>query len=616
MNITVLNPGAFEAPIKELLNETTASWGDGGVTVTLEKCDEGVRVVSDGSNVTLYYSDLTSLFRGIGTIAVREGSYDVVEKLKYRQLGNMIDCSRNAVARVETVKRFCRISALMGFNMLQLYTEDTYEIEGEPYFGHLRGRYTGDELREIDAYASQFGIEVIPCIQTLAHLNAIFRWREYQPLRDTGNILNVGLERTYELIEKMLISMKGNLRSRQINIGMDEAHDLGRGKYLDKFGYRERGEIMKEHLDRVVSLCEKHGYEPMMWSDMFFRICSPNGGYFEESAELTEEVINSVPKNINLIMWQYYYEEKLYSVMCREHFRFKNKISFAGGAACWSTFAPFQEYAKVVAKGTVKKIAEYPFDTVFCTEWGDGGAETSFLTTLPTMAIFAEGGWSGDTSDEALRLCTKRVNADYDDFKSLDKFSLIPKVANNFSYATRYLLYADVLQGKWDMQIPDGCDEHFADTEAEMRKASKNNPKWSYIFDFYADFARVLATKSELGKKLKSAYDRGDKAEMLNMANTVIPMLVSDVEVFLKSFKKRWETDSKDFGFDVQEVRIGGLIYRLKGASQKILDYLDGKIDKIEELEAPRLLMDKNHPAVPYGYSISWIDAVSSSIIF
>lgn len=615
MYFFINNPGEYESLIKEVLTETEAEWGKGGINVTLDKCDQGVRVVSDGKNVTIYYSDLTSLFRGIGTAVVREGSYDITEKLKYRQLGNMIDCSRNAVAKVETVKRFCRISALMGFNMIQLYTEDTYEIEGEPYFGHLRGRYTSEELREIDSYAEQFGIEVIPCIQTLAHLNAIFRWREYQGLRDTGNILNVGLERSYELIEKMLITMKGNLKSKQINIGMDEAHDLGRGKYLDKFGYRERGEIMREHLDRVVKLCEKHGYEPMMWSDMFFRICSPNGGYFEESAKLTEEVINSVPENLNLIMWYYYYEENLYNVMCREHFRFKNKISFAGGAACWSTFAPFQEYAKVSAKGTVKKIAEYPFDTVFCTEWGDGGAETSFLTTLPTMAIYAEGGWSGDTSDEALKLCTMRVSANYDDFKNLDKFSLIPKVTNNFSYATRYLLYADILQGKWDMQIPDGCCEHFKITEEEMQQASKNNPKWSYIFDSYTDLARALSTKCELGKRLKAAYDKGDRDTLRSIADKDIPLAVSNIETFLKSFKHRWETDSKSFGFDIQEIRIGGLIYRLKGAADKILDYLDGKLERIEELEAPRLLMDKNHPAVPYGYNTTWTDAASSSIL-
>jgi hypothetical protein len=43
--------------------------------------------------------------------------------------------------------------ALMGLNMLQLYTEDTYEVEGEPLFGYLRGKYTMRELSLIDDYA-------------------------------------------------------------------------------------------------------------------------------------------------------------------------------------------------------------------------------------------------------------------------------------------------------------------------------------------------------------------------------------------------------------------------------------------------------------------------------
>ena len=46
------------------------------------------------------------------------------------------------------------------------YTEDTYEVEGQPYFGAYRGKYTKDEIKELDAYASMFGVELVPCIQT------------------------------------------------------------------------------------------------------------------------------------------------------------------------------------------------------------------------------------------------------------------------------------------------------------------------------------------------------------------------------------------------------------------------------------------------------------------
>lgn len=71
----------------------------------------------------------------------------------------------------------------MGMNVLMLYTEDTYEVPGEPYFGSYRGRYTKAEIQEMDAYASMFGIELVPCIQTLAHLHNALKWPGKMKLR-------------------------------------------------------------------------------------------------------------------------------------------------------------------------------------------------------------------------------------------------------------------------------------------------------------------------------------------------------------------------------------------------------------------------------------------------
>ncbi|MCI8459751.1 MAG: beta-N-acetylhexosaminidase, partial [Clostridia bacterium] len=72
----------------------------------------------------------------------------------YKRFGAMLDCSRNAVLNISAVKRLIDGLAKMGYNTLELYTEDTFEVEGEPYFGYLRGRYSGAEIKEIDAYAS------------------------------------------------------------------------------------------------------------------------------------------------------------------------------------------------------------------------------------------------------------------------------------------------------------------------------------------------------------------------------------------------------------------------------------------------------------------------------
>ena len=119
-----------------------------------------------------------------------------------KMLGVMLDCSRNAVMNVPSLKRFIDHLAKMGYNMLQLYTEDTYEIEGEPYFGYLRGRYTVEEMQELDAYAKERGIEMIPCIQTLGHLSRLFRWRRFYEVCDGYDVLLPEDEKTYELIDR------------------------------------------------------------------------------------------------------------------------------------------------------------------------------------------------------------------------------------------------------------------------------------------------------------------------------------------------------------------------------------------------------------------------------
>ena len=81
-------------------------------------------------------------------------------------------------------RMLCRM-ALMGYNEAYLYTEDTYELPGYPFFGYLRGRYTADDIRALDEKAALLGIELIPCIQTLGHLERFLHWESSAPLRDT-----------------------------------------------------------------------------------------------------------------------------------------------------------------------------------------------------------------------------------------------------------------------------------------------------------------------------------------------------------------------------------------------------------------------------------------------
>ena len=105
-----------------------------------------------------------------------KSNFYVREENSFETNGMMFDCSRNGVLNIKTIEELLRKLSLLGHNIFMLYMEDVYEIPNQPYFGYMRGRYTADELRHVDDYAYALGIEVIPCVQTLAHLNEFLRW--------------------------------------------------------------------------------------------------------------------------------------------------------------------------------------------------------------------------------------------------------------------------------------------------------------------------------------------------------------------------------------------------------------------------------------------------------
>ena len=126
-----------------------------------------------------------------------------MEKKIFDKLGVLISTS-GTVYNVDTIKEFIDYVAKIGYNTFYLEITAGYEIEDEPFFAYMRGKYNKAELKEIDAYAKERGVTVIPTIQTLAHLGFMFRWPKFFDYRDIDEIMMVGDPRVYELVEKMI----------------------------------------------------------------------------------------------------------------------------------------------------------------------------------------------------------------------------------------------------------------------------------------------------------------------------------------------------------------------------------------------------------------------------
>lgn len=228
--------------MKELGSFLSIAKGAGGIGFTAEQTEEsGYRLIRNSTGVSVTYHELTDFSRAFLTFAAMEAQgqkqYEKTEVRSMKEFGVMLDLSRNAVMRVDMIKRFICYAAMMGYTFIGLYMEDTIEIDGESYFGYMRGAMTSAQLKELDEYAARFGIEMRGYIQTLAHLNQIIRYEEYQEIIDTDDILLCEEEKTYQLIDRLLKTVSEAFSSREINIGMDEAYMVGLGKYLEKHGY-------------------------------------------------------------------------------------------------------------------------------------------------------------------------------------------------------------------------------------------------------------------------------------------------------------------------------------------------------------------------------------------
>ena len=502
------------------------------------------------------------------------------------RLGVMLDCSRNAVMSLERVKGLIDKLVLMGYNCLMLYTEDTWEVNGEPLFGYLRGRYSKEELKEIDEYAFERGVEVIPCIQTLAHLERIFQYPEYKEINDIDNVLLVDDERTYKLIENMFETCAECFKTRKLHIGMDEAHSLGLGKYLTLHGYENRFSILTRHLKKVCELAKKRGFEPIMWSDMFFRLLY-DGDYYGTGKELPEEVKREVPENVELCYWDYYHETKEeYSGYLTQHEQLKRPIWFAGGAWKWVGFHSGNAISFERTKNAIQACKEHNVDQIVLTLWGDNGNETPFYAMLPTLLYTAECARGNYSLEETKKKFESLFNERWEDFLLCDMPLPNTDPAKDDERDFKKLLYNDCFLGKFDFEASKSgwTKEYFFDYAEKFGEAAKRSARFGYIFRSYEAFSRVMAFKFDLGYRTRKAYQAKDRVELKKLVKEY-KITEKYLNEFLKAFGETWRTDNKPHGFDVQEIRIGGVLARLKSCGKRLKEYLSGKISCIEELE-------------------------------
>ena len=159
----------------------------------------------------------------------------------------------------------------------------------------------------------------------------------------------------------------------------------------------------------------------------------------------------------------------------------------------------------------------------------------------------------------------------------------------------------------------------------DLSEATPRAGEYKYILDFYAKLASVLSLKADIGIRIREIYKSGDKQKLQVLIDDYAE-IISRIEAFYEAMRTQWFAENKLNGFETQDIRLDGLIMRVKNCKRILEDYRDGKIDSIPAIEEETLPYPyPNKPCPMSGVEVegwvpklpiaSWKEAVSTNII-
>ena len=611
--------------VKHVLADLAMREGEGGITAELTGNDgKTLSVSKHGSACRIAFGKRVHFFRALGLLAehINEEDFDITEPVHFDMNGVMADVTQsNTMPTVAHAKMLLRRCAVMGLSAFMFYCEDGYEVPEWPYFSHMRARFTQAEMRELDDYAFSLGIELIPCIQTLAHLTEPLKWPCFHGMRESGACLLPGEDRVYRFIEDMIVAASSCVRTNRIHIGMDEAMGLGMGKYFIKHGLTDAGEIMLSHLDRVMEILRRHGLKPMMWCDMFYKRAfagdtSFNQDYGAMKSELEKvtlcdgsetladmKFIKAFPSDAQIIPYAYDgLDDAYFDKLLSQSRLFCDSPVFAGGIWGWTSFCPNWRLTFANAINGLSACKRNGVREVFATMWGDEQTECPLDALLLGMQLWAELGYGDGFDEQKLKARYEFITgADYEATVAMQELDAIPGCGegnpNNFNGA-KCLMWQDPLCGMLDKDLEgleDSIEAHYSRLAALFSENEKKPSDISRVFGLYARLASVLADKATVGCRLKAAYDAGDRETLSRYVKTVLPRVIDNEKRLMEYHRDMFFEQNKAFGWETFELRYSVAVQRAETALWRLNGYLSGEFSELDELKEPRFYMHGTH---------------------
>ncbi|MBN2151199.1 MAG: family 20 glycosylhydrolase [Candidatus Lokiarchaeota archaeon] len=298
------------------------------------------------------------------------------------------DISRGQSPSVEAVKRHIKAMSRFRLNMYQFYIEDMFAFTKYPQIGAGRGPLTAAAVKEIDEFARQYHVEIVPIFQNLSHMENMLLDPEIKELGEYpgAGSLDLSNPKIYDFLRDLFAEIAPAFSSKRFHVGCDESWDVGTYKARGFIEQKGMGKALLDHYLWVIAELKKHGKETFfLYHDISFKY---------------DEVLRGLPKeNAVMVFWEYSVKDDWPDIDRIASFN----VPFVVSSSVLSWMAPFPDLTRAflsnrklidngLRKGAIGQINS---------AWGDCGQENFHENNLPCFCYSSAYSWNNDGFDDA-----------------------------------------------------------------------------------------------------------------------------------------------------------------------------------------------------------------------
>lgn len=507
-----------------------------GIKVFCQKSEKDLKVTYDRKSLYISCPDTSAFYRGFGHFLQNSDSeFTVSESRQFKKCGFMFDNTKGGVFNLSATKYLLIKLAFMGYNTFYPLLKDAFAIEQNALFGYRKSKYTEEELKEIDAFASLLGIEVI---------------------------VGVELSGDDALNDAVINFMQKCFKSRNLFVKCTNA----------------------EKIDSIGKIADRYG--------MHLQI--------ENNGEIL------LPTNATKVVFTDGVIEDITQVQTDA----KAKPIFAGSIVKNIGFVPNHTRSVKNAEQNLTLCKQAKVEEVFVAAFNDGGCECPPVTVLYTLAFWAEQAFNKSVVNKVftsrLKFLTGMTSEDWLLQEKIDYPDSKQGLLN--ANMSKVILYSDVLCGVYDENI-ERVNEvftpaHYVSLSTKLKRSSKEcDLELKNTQLMYAYLCDVLELKCNLSSRLRQAYNDKDRIKLLEIRDDIVNYVIPRNEYLRKHLRTLWEQWYSSYGFEVLDIRLGGVSARLKTVVDMIYEFDEGKLKQISPLEEELKTLEEELVFVQNNYS-------------